>query len=106
MSSNTSNISSSTAFSRSASPELKYPYTHAEFDALSLSQLSDITDDGYDSSCDYLDIDRRLNLPSPIWERKMARSPSPFLFPFDSTADYDMEKKKIQHPPFSPTTII
>ena len=92
MSSNTSSIASSTAFSRSASPELQYPYTHAEFDALSLSQLSDISDDGYDSGRDYPDINRRLHLPSPAWEREMARSPSPFLFPLDSTADYAMEK--------------
>ena len=91
MSSNTS-IASTTAFSRSASPELEYPYTHAEFDALSLSQLSDITDDGYDFGRDYPNIDRRLNLPSPTWECEMARSPSPFLFPLDLTANYALEK--------------
>ena len=92
MSSDTSSIASSTAFSRSASPELEYPYTHVEFDALSLSQLSDITDDGYDFGCDYSDIDRRLNLPSPTWEHEMARSPSPFLFPLDLAVDYAPEK--------------
>ena len=91
MSSDTSSIAS-TAFSCSASPELQYPYTHVEFNTLSLSQLSDISDDGYNSSHDYEDIDRCLNLPSPTWEHEMVCSPSPFLFPLDSVVDYALEK--------------
>jgi len=93
-------MTSTTSSTRSSSPELEYPYTHQEFDALSLSEFEDSSSEhSYTlapdtSGRDYEEIERVLNLPSPFFHpyTELSRSPSPLLFPLDMEVDYAPNK--------------
>src|SRR6202161_1406491 len=93
-------MTSTTSSTRSSSPELEYPYTHQEFDALSLSEFEDSSSErsytpALDTSGrDYEEIERVLNLPSPFFHpyTELSRSPSPLLFPLDMDVDYAPDK--------------